>query len=883
MVSVNFESTAVQRPPIVIYSHDGSKTEQKHALPAVFRAPIRPDIVNAVHTSIAKNKRQPYAVSKKAGHQTSAESWGTGRAVARIPRVSGGGTHRAGQGAFGNMCRGGRMFAPTKIWRKWHVKTNLNQKRYATASALAASSVPPLVLARGHRIEEIAEIPLVVSNDIESLAKTRAAVALLKAVNAYRDVVKVSNSRKLRAGKGKMRNRRHRQRRGPLIVYNEDHGVVKAFRNIPGVELVNVRHLNLLLLAPGGHLGRFIIWSHGAFALLDDLYGTYQKPASLKKDYRLPSHIISSSDVTRIINSTEIQSVLRPAGEKHQKRPYTQKKNPLRNNGVLIRLNPYAKVLRRAEILNAERRAANKITKKKRPSKSTTKASKKNQDPKFSFAPITSTSSFPTQTPQTSPPPPKPILTSDNLFYPLSRSPIPDIQNRAKIINTYGTCPICISQPQQQQRQSIYECPGCGYPTHCSKEHYEQDIEEHRKVCVWLREANEDEHDLRSGRKMTEFDFPGEQDLDQRVNMLTWDTYFYTRNFPSLDEDRSLRHVTKPLTYPVTMASVLHESGPYSLRNRLTSEGLKSLIALQLDQVIRIMVVGARAEAQLPADVYNEICHLFPDNTFHIHFIGPESLPPPSFSPSPPQQNRDEEKGEKLSPFSTITKHYGPRLSFTWAKQMYHDYHESMHPFDPYTDVFFLFSPGFAQPNGKDFWGKTLKKMLATKCAIFVTGYDEEDMLKGDETQQEADTNMDQDSDLKNNIKKDKTVPELDWLLTPGRNVFRSLKRDIDLQDVRKHIFTNWGIYGIRGKRGTRAEEDERDEVAVEEASPITTHPCFHVHSPLPRVVTPPPQHDSFYLHRLNDHEHLNILFPSNALVADDEPPIEWEFNTMIR
>lgn len=68
--------------------------------------------------------------------QTSAESWGTGRAVARIPRVGGGGTQRSGQGAFGNMCRGGRMFAPTKIWRRWHRKVNINQKRYAVASAL---------------------------------------------------------------------------------------------------------------------------------------------------------------------------------------------------------------------------------------------------------------------------------------------------------------------------------------------------------------------------------------------------------------------------------------------------------------------------------------------------------------------------------------------------------------------------------------------------------------------------------------------------------------------------------------------------------------------------------------------------------------------------
>jgi large subunit ribosomal protein L4e len=83
------------------------------------------------------------------GEQTSAESWGTGRAVARIPRVRGGGTHRSGQGAFGNMCRGGRMYAPLKVWRKWHRKINLKQRRYALVSAIAASGVPSLVLARG--------------------------------------------------------------------------------------------------------------------------------------------------------------------------------------------------------------------------------------------------------------------------------------------------------------------------------------------------------------------------------------------------------------------------------------------------------------------------------------------------------------------------------------------------------------------------------------------------------------------------------------------------------------------------------------------------------------------------------------------------------------
>ncbi len=143
------------RPLVSVISVDSGEAAEQTQLPAVFSAPIRPDIVRTIHTHMAKNKRQAYAVHFFAGHQTSAESWGTGRAVSRIPRVPGGGTHRAGQGAYGNMCRGGRMFAPTKVWRKWHRKININQKRYAVVSALAASALPSLVLAHGHRIEQV--------------------------------------------------------------------------------------------------------------------------------------------------------------------------------------------------------------------------------------------------------------------------------------------------------------------------------------------------------------------------------------------------------------------------------------------------------------------------------------------------------------------------------------------------------------------------------------------------------------------------------------------------------------------------------------------------------------------------------------------------------
>lgn len=43
-----------------------------------------------------------------------------------------------------------------------------------------------------------------------------------------------------------MRNRRYKMRKGPLVVYaNENVKLVKAFRNIPGVDVANVYRLNL--------------------------------------------------------------------------------------------------------------------------------------------------------------------------------------------------------------------------------------------------------------------------------------------------------------------------------------------------------------------------------------------------------------------------------------------------------------------------------------------------------------------------------------------------------------------------------------------------------------------------------------------------------------
>jgi len=246
------------------------------------------------------------------------------------------------------------MFAPTKTWRKWHKRINTNQKRFAVASALAASALPALVLARGHVVDNVPEIPLVADNAIESLQKTSKAASALKALGAYDDVEKSKASRKIRCGVGKQRNRRHVQRRGPLVVYKEDHGIVKAFRNLPGVDLVQVSALNLLQLAPGGHLGRFVVWTRGAFEQLNEIWGSNSR-LSNKKGYKLPRPSMTNSDLTRLVNSDEIQSKVRPARTEIVRKRL--KKNPLKNVGVQVRLNPYAATLRKAEQVAAARRA----------------------------------------------------------------------------------------------------------------------------------------------------------------------------------------------------------------------------------------------------------------------------------------------------------------------------------------------------------------------------------------------------------------------------------------------------------------------------------------------------------------------------------------------
>jgi large subunit ribosomal protein L4e len=239
------------------------------------------------------------------------------------------------------------MFAPLKIWRKWHRKVNLNQKRNAVASALAAAACAPLVQARGHRIESVPELPLVVNSLNSGTAKGM--ISALNNLGAQDDVMRVRKSKRTRKGIGKMKNGRFTFRKGPLVIYGDDNPLVKrGARNCVGVEVCHVSRINLLQLAPGGHIGRFIIFTKDAFEKLDSIFGTHSDQSVVKKRFSLGRSMMACADLARIINSDQVQSKLRDIRTSVRVHDKT-KKNPLKNKVMMQKINPYSNTARDLE------------------------------------------------------------------------------------------------------------------------------------------------------------------------------------------------------------------------------------------------------------------------------------------------------------------------------------------------------------------------------------------------------------------------------------------------------------------------------------------------------------------------------------------------------
>ena len=240
-------------------------------LPSQFNELIRPDLIKKVVRIMQFNKRQKYGSDPEAGKRASAElsrrrrkyrgSYGIG--ISRVPRkiVSRRGTRMNWIGAFAPGTVGGRRAHPPKAEKEWTLKINKKERRKAIRSAMAANIVKELVAGRGHVIPET--YPFILEDKIESLSKTKEAIAALKKLDLGKELERTSES-KIRAGKGKLRGRKYVKKKGPLIVVSGKCGLINSCKNIPGVDVVEVDTLNAEVLAPGASIGRLTLYTENA-------------------------------------------------------------------------------------------------------------------------------------------------------------------------------------------------------------------------------------------------------------------------------------------------------------------------------------------------------------------------------------------------------------------------------------------------------------------------------------------------------------------------------------------------------------------------------------------------------------------------------------------
>jgi large subunit ribosomal protein L4e len=252
-----------------IFNLDGKSTG-KIELPPVFATPLRPDVVRRAVLMIQSNRFQPQGRDTMAGKRTSAESRGTGMAMARIPRRKG----SASRAAFAPGTVSGRQGHPPLSEKKTIKRIPKKEKNLALQSAIAATASKETVASRGHSIEDVSEIPLVVTDDFESLQKTKEVEQALIRLGVLSELFRTRENRKIRAGRGKSRGRKMKHVAGPLIVVSENRGVVEAAENLPGVSVITVSDLNVEALAPGSHAGRLTVWTKSAIERLNRHYET---------------------------------------------------------------------------------------------------------------------------------------------------------------------------------------------------------------------------------------------------------------------------------------------------------------------------------------------------------------------------------------------------------------------------------------------------------------------------------------------------------------------------------------------------------------------------------------------------------------------------------
>ena len=235
-----------------VYSINGEVKEEIE-LPAIFDEVYRPDLIKRAVLSAQSARVQPWGNDPMAGKRTSAKGWGSGRGTARVPRIKNG-----SRAAFVPMAIGGRQAHPTRAEKNHHEKINIKERRFAIRSAVAATADKELVENRGHRVEDLDQVPIIVEDEICSVKTTKQTREIFQSLGVYDDIIRAKEGKRIRAGRGKTRGRKYKKSLGA--------------RNHAGVDVVVVDNLNAELLAPGTHPGRLTIYTKSAVEKLGGLF-----------------------------------------------------------------------------------------------------------------------------------------------------------------------------------------------------------------------------------------------------------------------------------------------------------------------------------------------------------------------------------------------------------------------------------------------------------------------------------------------------------------------------------------------------------------------------------------------------------------------------------
>ncbi|KYH42472.1 MAG: 50S ribosomal protein L4P [Candidatus Bathyarchaeota archaeon B63] len=241
-----------------VFDLDGKRVGRVK-IPSVFSTALRPDVIKKAVVAIQTHRIQPQGRDVMAGKRTTARSWGVGHGIARIPRL-----RDSRRAALAPGTVGGRRAHPPVVEKRIEKRIPKKERRLALFSAIAATGIREVVAQRGHVVEGVPDLPLVVTDDIQGLKRTREVRDAFMKLGVWPDICRVKESIKIRAGKGKMRGRRRKMAVGPLIVISENGGILEAARNLPGVDVAYVRDLNPEILAPGTHPGRLTVWTRSS-------------------------------------------------------------------------------------------------------------------------------------------------------------------------------------------------------------------------------------------------------------------------------------------------------------------------------------------------------------------------------------------------------------------------------------------------------------------------------------------------------------------------------------------------------------------------------------------------------------------------------------------